>query len=91
MIAISLRAILRVASEFFKEIPVYSSMFSSIFFKFQYVTKSDFKYIQVCATFVKTIFQHIPENKPTEINKTAANSGAELYTKISKYQKYRIH
>ena len=50
----------RVASKFFYEIPVYSSMLSSIFFKFQYVTKSDFKYIQVCAIFVNTIFQHIP-------------------------------
>ena len=35
-------------------------MLSSIFFKFQYVTKSDFKYIQVCSIFVNTIFQHIP-------------------------------
>ena len=50
----------RVASKIFHEIPVYSSILPSIFFKFQYHTQPNSKYIQVYTIFQYAIFQYIP-------------------------------
>ena len=50
----------RVASLFIFEIPVYSSIFSSIFFRFQYRCESKSQYIPVYAEFEYVNFKYIP-------------------------------